>query len=311
MADENPVDTLDNYVYKKSLCPHGKRSPYSCRECNGKQFCPCGVRKSRCPVPGHGGKSLCCQKEDGSWNRRDRCPVHRNKAPVESTKDSVMKDVLPHSASRPCMEHNRSYCRMCEPIAYLRRNYIKKINSCFRARGFEPPQDPLAVLGCSWEELYLHLVAKCLQHNTKYPHRPSMCIANIENDHIKPLSQAKTYEELLQLWHFTNIQPLFHEDNNSKNNRWGQWDDIFWRANIYLHPEYVDIYMPGGCVLATHVTGLTTGSKAPPMLNDTDDKMDIEPDADQHLQIPPKQICQVTTQSPCMPAAKCFLLCDK
>ena len=36
----------------------------------GKGLCPCGVRKSRCPVPGHGGKSLCCQKEDGTWNRR-------------------------------------------------------------------------------------------------------------------------------------------------------------------------------------------------------------------------------------------------
>ena len=225
-------------------------------------------------------------------------------------KDTIMKDVLPHSAAKPCMEHNRAYCRICEPVAYLRRNFTKKMNACFRARGYEPPKDPLAILGCSWEEFYLHLVAKCTEHNKKYPHRPAMCIANIENDHIKPLSQAKTYQELIQLWHFTNIQPLFHEDNNSKNNRWGQWDNIFWTANIYLHPEYINIYMPGGCVLAEHVTGLTAGSKPMPAQTLTDD-MDIDEEIANDIVQANKKICLISAHSTCAHAAQCLLLCDK
>lgn len=41
-------------------------------------------------------------------------------------------------------------------------------------------------------------------------------------DHIKPLCTAKTIEDVYNLNHYTNLQPLWNPDNFSKN---GKWED--------------------------------------------------------------------------------------
>jgi hypothetical protein len=39
-------------------------------------------------------------------------------------------------------------------------------------------------------------------------------------DHIKPLSSAKNEFELIKLFHYTNLQPLWWKDNLSKNGKY-------------------------------------------------------------------------------------------
>lgn len=79
-----------------------------------------------------------------------------------------------------------------------------------------------------------------------------MTVANTDCDHIKATSLAKTPEELAALMHFTNLQPLFHDDNMHKGSRWSPPDDEFWAANIFHKPDFLALFMPIGTSLLAH-----------------------------------------------------------
>jgi hypothetical protein len=70
-------------------------------------------------------------------------------------------------------------------------------------------------LGCSIEELKKYLELKFL---------PGMSWANHglrgwHIDHIIPLASANSEEELKKLCHYSNLQPLWSEDNLSKGDK--------------------------------------------------------------------------------------------
>jgi hypothetical protein len=69
------------------------------------------------------------------------------------------------------------------------------------------------IIGCSPQELKEHLEKQFVSGMT-WENRNEWHI-----DHIIPLSSAKTEEELYKLCHYTNLQPLWAEDNLKKSNK--------------------------------------------------------------------------------------------
>ncbi len=85
---------------------------------------------------------------------------------------------------------------------FLRKNNITKKNNTFN------------IIGCSPEFLKSYLENQFTEGMSwdlmgKYIHI----------DHIIPLSSAKTEDELYGLCHYTNLQPLWAEDNLRKSNK--------------------------------------------------------------------------------------------
>ena len=68
------------------------------------------------------------------------------------------------------------------------------------------------IIGCTPQELKEHIEKQFTE---------GMCWEKIGEhihiDHIIPLSSAKTEEEIYNLCHYTNLQPLWAEDNLKKN----------------------------------------------------------------------------------------------
>jgi len=69
------------------------------------------------------------------------------------------------------------------------------------------------LLGISYDNLIIYIENKFLS-NMNWQNRNLWHI-----DHIIPLSSAKSEEELIKLCHYSNLQPLWAEDNIKKSNK--------------------------------------------------------------------------------------------
>jgi hypothetical protein len=85
-------------------------------------------------------------------------------------------------------------------------NYLKMCNITKKNRTFE-------IVGCSPEFLKEHLENQ-FKDGMSWGNRGEWHI-----DHIIPLSSAKTEDELYNLCHYTNLQPLWAEENLKKSNK--------------------------------------------------------------------------------------------
>jgi hypothetical protein len=85
-------------------------------------------------------------------------------------------------------------------------NYLKKNNITKKNKTFD-------IVGCTPEFLKEHLETQFIDGMT-WGNRSKWHI-----DHIIPLSSAKTEDELYKLCHYTNLQPLWAEDNLKKSNK--------------------------------------------------------------------------------------------
>jgi hypothetical protein len=93
---------------------------------------------------------------------------------------------------------NNLRCRLAK---YLKILNIRKKNTTFE------------IVGCSPTELKEHLEKQFVSGMT-WENRNLWHI-----DHIIPLSSAKTEDELYQLCHYTNLQPLWADENIKKSNK--------------------------------------------------------------------------------------------
>ena len=120
-----------------------------------------------------------------------------------------------------------------------------RVCRALKAKNFKKHPKTRQMIGCSWELFQEHMQAKKDRWNQKGDsQRKFEKDDKLHTDHIKPLSAAKNEEELKELFHFTNCQPLWADTNILKNDHWTEEDDRFWRENIFMNPNYKDIYLP-------------------------------------------------------------------
>lgn len=88
------------------------------------------------------------------------------------------------------------------------------VRNTFRKSGYTKPSEGTEkILGCTFNELKSHLESKFVD-GMNWDNRGEWHI-----DHIIPLSSAKTNEDLIGLSHYSNLQPLWAEDNMKKGDK--------------------------------------------------------------------------------------------
>lgn len=113
--------------------------------------------------------------------------------------------------------YNKDYFknrRYTDPLFKLTTNIRNRIKHYIKTNNITKNNKTFDIVGCSPEFLKEHIEKQFTEGMswTRYG-------KEIHIDHKIPLSMAKTEEEVYKLCHYTNLQPLWAEDNLKKNNR--------------------------------------------------------------------------------------------
>lgn len=93
-----------------------------------------------------------------------------------------------------------------DPLFLFQQQARSLLHRAFNRRGFQKSHRAHTLFGCSYSQLMQHLGPK-----------PS---GKCHLDHICPISQARTEEEVYKLQHYSNLQWLSAHENLSKSDSW-------------------------------------------------------------------------------------------
>lgn len=100
-----------------------------------------------------------------------------------------------------------------DPLFKLKHLVRNRISKFLKTKNWSKNSRTFEMIGCSPADLKLYLEGKFLEGMMWENH------GKWHIDHIIPLSSAETGKEVYQLSHYTNLQPLWSEDNLKKNNK--------------------------------------------------------------------------------------------
>lgn len=103
--------------------------------------------------------------------------------------------------------------RANDPMYNISRSVRSRLRRFLKSHNITKNNKTFDIVGCSPEFLKEHLEKQFISGMT-WENRNEWHI-----DHIVPLSSAKTEDELYKLCHYTNLQPLWAEDNLKKSNK--------------------------------------------------------------------------------------------
>jgi hypothetical protein len=89
-----------------------------------------------------------------------------------------------------------------------------RLHKVLKRNNFEKKYRFTEILGCNLEEFKVYFESKFTEGMSW-----DLMGKEIHIDHIIPCASAKTEEDMIKLFHYTNLQPLWAKDNMSKSDK--------------------------------------------------------------------------------------------
>jgi hypothetical protein len=148
---------------------------------------------------------------------KDKVKIH-NKKYQSQNKEKIKEWKTNYDKSRYSIkkEYDKKYIKERRKIDYLYRlknNIRSSINNSINEGKYTKKSRTHEILGCSYEDFKIYLESKFESWmNWDNYGNPADGLIELNKswdiDHIIPLSSAKNEQELLELNHYTNLQPL-------------------------------------------------------------------------------------------------------
>lgn len=158
---------------------------------------------------------VCSNKQSKLYNQKNKEKVNGIKQKyVDSNKEKVKQSKKEWFDKNPNYQNEWSYNKSSTDVLFkLKKNMRSRLGLFLKNRNITKNNKTFHIIGCSPEFLKEHL-EKQFVINMSWENRNEWHI-----DHVIPLSSAKTEKEILKLCHYTNLQPLWAEDNLKKSNK--------------------------------------------------------------------------------------------
>ena len=206
---------------EKKVCEFGNSKSskdgllYCCKKCNNKRSVE--YRKNNPEKVLEITRNWTAKNPEWVYNRHKKWRDENRELANEIKRDWLNKNPEKRKQYRenykPRNREQRKERRNTDPIFNLTnrmrgrlRKYLIILNISKKNKTFE-------IVGCSPQFLKEHLEKQFIDGMT-WENRSEWHI-----DHKIPLSSAKTEEELYKLCHYTNLQPLWAEENLKKSNK--------------------------------------------------------------------------------------------
>ena len=206
---------------EKKVCEFGNSKSskdgllYCCKKCNNKRSVE--YRKNNPEKVLEITRNWTAKNPEWVYNRHKKWRDENRELANEIKRDWLNKNPEKRKQYRenykPRKREQRKERRNTDPIFNLTnrmrgrlRKYLIILNISKKNKTFE-------IVGCSPQFLKEHLEKQFVDGMT-WENRSEWHI-----DHKIPLSSAKTEEELYKLCHYTNLQPLWAEENLKKSNK--------------------------------------------------------------------------------------------
>jgi len=101
--------------------------------------------------------------------------------------------------------------RLTDPLYKIACNLRTRTRFAFQSKSYRKTSKTAEMLGVTYEIAFAHIERQFTKGMTWENH------GEWHIDHIIPLASAQTESELIKLCHYTNLQPLWAKDNQSKH----------------------------------------------------------------------------------------------
>jgi hypothetical protein len=163
-------------------------------------------------------KEQLLEKQKKYYESNKNSIIKRNQEYVKNNQEKTLKNQKEYQGRNreKLQEYLNQYKkkrRQTDIIFKLRENLSHRTREIFKHFNTEKKNKTFDIVGCTPEFLKEHLEIQFID-GMNWDNRSEWHI-----DHIIPLSSAKTEDELYKLCHYTNLQPLWAEDNLKKSNK--------------------------------------------------------------------------------------------
>ena len=206
---------------EKKVCEFGNSKSskdgllYCCKKCNNKRSVE--YRKNNPEKVLEITRNWTAKNPEWVYNRHKKWRDENRELANEIKRDWLNKNPEKRKQYRenykPRKREQRKERRNTDPIFNLTNRMRGRLRKYLIILNITKTNKTFEIVGCSPQFLKEHLEKQFVDGMT-WENRSEWHI-----DHKIPLSSAKTEEELYKLCHYTNLQPLWAEENLKKSNK--------------------------------------------------------------------------------------------